>query len=97
MPTLLGTDSVQVRFDTAAQIAQVRVGRDTLRFDLRLLPAAAESVSARYDMPRELLRLDTASFRRRARLALESANGRRRGKERRFSDWQGWLFLGRPE
>jgi hypothetical protein len=93
---LAGADSVRVRFDTASGIARVRVGRDTLVFDLgRLGSTLAESSDRQRAIPAERLRLDAAIPGRRGALMLESIDGRRRGDTVRVGGWHGTLFLGR--
>jgi hypothetical protein len=92
-----GADSVRVRFDTVSGTARVRVGRDSLTFDVgRLSSTLAESSDVRrYEVPEERLRLDAAIPGRRGTLMLESIEGRRAGKAVRVTGWQGTLFLGR--
>jgi hypothetical protein len=95
--TLAGADSVRVRFDTVSGTARVRVGSDSLTFDVgRLSSTLAESSDVRrYEVPEERLRLDAAVPGRRGTLMLESIEGRRAGKTVRVTGWQGTLFLGR--
>jgi hypothetical protein len=95
--TLAGADSVRVRFDTVSGTARVKVGRDSLTFDVgRLSSTLAESSDVRrYEVPEERLRLDAAIPGRRGTLMLESIEGRRAGKTVRVTGWQGTLFLGR--
>jgi hypothetical protein len=94
---LAGGDSVRVRFDTASGIARVRVGRDSLVFDVgRLGRTLAESSDVRRnEVPAERLRLEAAVPGRRAALMLESIDGRRTGDTVRVGGWHGTLFLGR--
>ena len=94
--TLAGADSVRVRFDTASGIARVRVGRDSLVFDVGRLSSVAETSGVRqYEVPAERLRLEAAVPGRRGALMLESIDGRRTGDTVRVSGWRGTLFLGR--
>jgi hypothetical protein len=94
--TLAGADSVRVRFDTASGMAHVRVGRDSLVFDVGGLSSVAESSDVRqYEVPAERLRLEAAIPGRRGALMLESIDGRRTGDTVRVSGWRGTLLLGR--
>jgi hypothetical protein len=95
--TLAGADSVRVRFDTTSGIARVRVGRDSLAFDVgRLSSTLAETSDVRrYEVPAERLRLEAAIPGRRGALMLESIEGRRTGNTLRVTGWRGTLFLGR--
>jgi hypothetical protein len=87
---------VRVRFDTASGIARVRVGRDSLVFDVgRLGSLVVTSDVRQYDVPAERLRLETAVPGLRGALMLESIDGRRTGDSMRVSGWRGTLFLGR--
>ena len=94
--TLAGADSVRVRFDTVSGTARVRVGSDSLTFDVgRLSSTLAESSDVRrYEVPEERLRLDAAIPGRRGTLMIESIEGRRTGKQVRVTGWQATLFLG---
>jgi hypothetical protein len=94
--TLAGADSVRIRFDTASGIARVRIGRDSLVFDMGRLSSLAETSDVRqYEVPAERLRLEAAIPGRRGALMLESIDGRRTGDTVRLSGWRGTLFLGR--
>jgi hypothetical protein len=93
---MAGADSVRVRFDTAG-VARVRVGGDSVLFDLRPLARmiAADSTLVPHDVPAERLRIIAVTPTRRAVLALESLNGTRTGDSVRIQGWHGTLFLGR--
>ena len=92
-----GGDSVRVRFDTATGIAHVRAGSDTLVFDLSRLAEQAQDGAQPWSVAADRLRLEAKAPTRRAVLALESINGRRKGDSIRVRGWQGRLFLGKAK
>jgi hypothetical protein len=94
---LVGSDSVRTRFDSSSGVAVVRIGRDSLVFDLRRLAGVLMETSdvRRYDVPAARLRLDAVSPGRRGTLMLEHIDGRRNGSTVRVGDWNGMLLLGR--
>ena len=96
-PIPIGSDSVRVRFDTTAGFARVRMGSDTLHFDLHRLvnQLARDSILVRYDLPADRLRLTSNTGARRAILALESLDGSRKENSVRLTSWSGVLFLGK--
>jgi uncharacterized protein DUF4153 len=99
MPRQAGADSVRVWFDDSSSIARVRVGPDSLAFDLGRLAngLAGNSLLIRNDIPVEALRLEAFTTRRRGVLLLQSLSGRRRGDFLRVQSWQGKLLLGKPQ
>jgi Domain of unknown function (DUF4153) len=98
-PRLAGPDSVMVSFDTGSSVARVRVGTDSLKFDLGHLAneLAGKSVLVRNEIPVEALRLEAATARRKGALVLQSLNGRRNGDSLRVEHWYGKLLLGRAD
>lgn len=96
--TLVGTDSLSVRFDTLSSIVDVKVGQDSLRFDLRQLVSGLghDSTMARGRVSAESLRLVALTEARRAVLALQGLNGRRSGDSVQVNGWHGVLLLGTP-
>jgi len=98
-PRLAGTDSVRVRFDTAFSVARVRVGPDSLAFDLGRLAstAAGKSGLVRNDVPIEDLRSEAVTSRRRGALVLQNLSGRRTGGSVHVDNWHGKLLLGRAK
>jgi hypothetical protein len=97
---LAGPDSVNIAGTLATNIARIRVGADTLEFDLRPLARTATNG--------EPLRVEATAGERRGVLALTQLNGRRlwkeSGVERVAGDsvqvnyWGGWMLLGtRPQ
>ena len=94
-PIVVEGDTVHVRFDTLSGVVRVGVGTDSLRFDLRELAVRmAGDAGVGVPVPAERLRLEAAGSKRKATLALESLNGRRKGNTVEVEHWQGRLFLG---
>ncbi len=92
---IVDQDTVQVRFDSTTGMLGVRVGTDSLAFDLRELAARISgSADGNGPVPPEQFRLEATGGKRRAKLALESLNGKGRGKSVKVEHWQGRLFLG---
>jgi len=97
-PLAAGEDSVRTRFDSSSGIVVVRVGQDSLRFDVGRL---ADSVwrdrsTPASSVPAERLRLAAYSETRRGLLALQSVNGRRTDQSIGVDRWNGKLLLGKP-
>jgi Domain of unknown function (DUF4153) len=89
---MIAGDSVSV-VPGGGRIARIRVGEDTLTFDL--LPLArryADSVGGG-TAPLEQLRVEAAPGARRGVLALSGVNGRRRDSLE-VTHWNGWVLLG---
>jgi hypothetical protein len=93
MPRLVGTDSVQVRFDTLTGVARVLIEGDTVAFDLRRLAYALDSSELTDRVPRGQLSLDGSTSGYRIRLSLEHMNGRRTADSLLIRRWEGQLFL----
>jgi hypothetical protein len=90
---VLDGDSVSV-VPAGDGVARIRVGTDTLAFDL--VPLArryADSMSAGGVSP-ERLRVTATQGGRRGALAISSLNGERRDSLR-ITQWSGWVLLGR--
>jgi hypothetical protein len=76
-----GGDTVKVLSDTTRRIARIRVGNDTLRFDIGALVARiADSIPARQALPAERLRIEAAAGARRGALLITNINGQRSGE-----------------
>jgi hypothetical protein len=94
---LAGPDSVNIVGTLADNMARIRVGADTLVFDLRPL--------ARSATPGKELRVEATAGERRGVLALTQLNGRRLWKEAvarttagdsvQVNYWGGWVLLGK--
>jgi hypothetical protein len=97
-PLLVGADTVYTRFDTTSDILRVRVGTDSLSFDLGHLAdtIAKDWATTPSNVPAERLRLTEVTPRRRATLAVQMLNGRRTPKSVKVDRWHGKLFLGKP-
>lgn len=94
-PVVVERDTVHVRFDTLSGVVRVEIGTDSLLFDLRELAArVSKDASAGVPVPAERLRVQAGGARRKATLALETLNGRRKGGSVKVEHWQGRLFLG---
>jgi hypothetical protein len=92
-PTVVEQDTVRVRFDSLSGILRVRIGADSLLFDLNAL-ATRRVGDVGVPVPPELLRVEATGSSRKATLALESLNGKRKGNSIQVEHWQGRLFLG---
>ena len=86
-----------VQFDTTTGIALVRIGDDTVRFELLPLgERIVDSIPAGRAMQPERLTVEPAAGPRRARLLLQSLGGRRRGDSLVINNWSGTLLIGGP-
>jgi hypothetical protein len=95
-PIVAGQDTVHARFDSVSGVLSVRVGADSLGFDLRQLAGAIDhEPSAGAQVAGHRLRLEATTGQRKAMLALESLNGKRTAESVQVDRWQGRLFLGR--
>ncbi|HEU4829315.1 MAG TPA: DUF4153 domain-containing protein [Gemmatimonadales bacterium] len=73
-----GRDTIQVLTDTTRRIARVRVGRDTLVFDVgALVHRIADSIPPRQSLPAERLRIRSAPGPRQGELLITNINGQR--------------------
>jgi Domain of unknown function (DUF4153) len=97
-PFTVEGDTIHTRFDTTSDIFQVRVGTDSLVFDLgRLADTIAKDwATAPGNVPADRLRLSVVTPSRRATLAVQTLNGRRTQKSVSVDRWYGKLFLGKP-
>jgi uncharacterized protein DUF4153 len=94
-PVTVGTDTLRAHFDSAAGLLLVKIGTDSLVFDLRQLAGEMSGdASVGAGVPAERLRVIAKGGRRKGMLALESLNGRRNGSSVKVERWQGRLFLG---
>jgi len=90
-----GGEAVGVRFDTATGVARVRVGGDTVRFEL--LPVVArvvDSIPTGRAVRADLLRVEPVPVARKARLMLQSVGGRRSRDSLLIRHWSGTLLIG---
>jgi hypothetical protein len=96
-PRVAGSDSIQTRFDSTSGVFWLRVGADSLEFDLSRLAntIAKDWATAPNNVPAERLRLSAVTPRRKVMLAVQSLNGYR-GAKVSVDRWQGKLFLGKP-
>lgn len=96
-PRTAGGDTVQVIADTAKRIARVRVGRDTLRFDVGALVASiVDSIPPRQALPGERLRIVSEPGPRRGELLITNINGQRSDDgEMTIDHWGASLLLAR--
>jgi hypothetical protein len=88
---------VQVLPDTIRRIARVRVGRDTLRFDVGgLVASVVDSIPPRQALPADRLRIASAPGPRRGELLITNINGQR-GKDGEIAidHWGATLLLSR--
>ena len=77
-PRIAGGDTVQVVADTVRRMARIRVGRDTLRFDVGALVASIiDSIPLRQALPGERLRIVSEPGPRRGELLITNINGQR--------------------
>ena len=77
-PRIAGLDTVQVLPDTVRRIARVRVGRDTLLFDVgALVTSFIDSIPPRQSLPAGRLRIASAPGPRRGELLITNINGQR--------------------
>ncbi|MGE5927114.1 MAG: DUF4153 domain-containing protein [Gemmatimonadota bacterium] len=92
-PRLAGGDTVQVVADTVQGIARIRVGRDTLRFDVGALVASIiDSIPLRQALPGERLRVVSEPGPRRGELLITNINGQR-SDDMTIDHWGGSLLL----
>ena len=94
---MLGGDSVSVVPGAPSGVARIRVGADTLDFDLRPIGRRhADSLEPRAFIPAAQLRVETGEGSRRGTLALSHFNGRRKRDSIEVGYWTGSLLLGKP-
>ena len=91
-----GPDSVAVIGHVGSSIVRVRVGADTLAFDLRpLARSGAGPVAAPGRGASAPLRVEAVAGARRGVLSLNQLNGTRSGDSVLVSYWSGWVLVGR--
>jgi hypothetical protein len=91
-----GPDSVAVVGHLGNGVVRVRVGADTLEFDLRpLARGAAGSIPARGRGASTMQPIEAAAGARRGVLALNQLNGTRSGDSVLVTYWNGWVLVGR--
>lgn len=87
-------DTVQVIAAPRDSLVHIRVGGDTLRFDLRPLGRPASAPGAQRDTIAGQRRwVEAARGRRRGVLWVTELNGRRRGDSVWVDYWRGWVLL----
>ena len=96
---MAGADSVQVLSDTTSGVTRIRVGSDTLRFDVSALAAVlADSLPPDRMVTADRLRLESTSGSWRGTLLLSTLTGKRReDRGMEVGNWHGSLLLARPE
>jgi len=91
-----GPDSVAVIGHVGSSIVRVRVGADTLVFDLRpLARSGRSSIPASGRHATAMLRVEAVAGARRGVLSLNQLNGRRSGDSVLVDYWSGWALLGK--
>ena len=96
VPAVIGADTVQTQLDSS-DVLRVAIRSDTLLFDLRRLAMARPGDPLNGSVPAERLRLDAATNKYRAVLALTYLNGTRNGTAIDVQSWQGTLLLGKSD
>jgi hypothetical protein len=92
---MLGADTVNVVSQGASGVARIRVGADTLEFDLRPIARRhADSLQPRASVPAELLRVEAGANGRRGALAVSQLNGTRTRDSVAVGYWSGSVLLG---
>jgi hypothetical protein len=91
-----GPDSVAVIGHLGSGVVRVRVGADTLEFDLRpLARSGARAIPASGRGASAMLRVEAVAGARRGVLSLNQLNGTRSGDSVLVSYWSGWVLVGR--
>jgi hypothetical protein len=91
-----GADSVAVVSRAGSALVRVRVGADTLKFDLRpLLRRDGRSLPGTGHVTGASLRLEAVAGPRRAVLSLDQLSGMRSADSVQVMSWTGWVLLGR--
>jgi hypothetical protein len=91
-----GPDSVAVIGHLGSSVVRVRVGADTLVFDLRpLARGGASSIPASGRGASAMLRVEAVAGAWRGVLSLNQLNARRSGDSVLVNYWSGWVLLGR--
>ena len=90
-----GVDSVAVVSRLGTALVRVRVGADTMEFDLRpLVRREGPSVPQMRRVTGAMLRLEGVAGQRRAVLSLDQLSGMRSGDSVQVMSWAGWVLLG---
>jgi hypothetical protein len=93
---LAGLDSVAVIGHPGTNVVRVRVGADTLEFDLRPLARGGAGATPASGRPAPAtLRVEAVAGARRGVLSLTQLNGTRSGDSVLVSYWSGWVLVGR--
>jgi Domain of unknown function (DUF4153) len=93
---LAGPDSVAVIGHPGTNVVRVRVGADTLEFDLRPLARGGAGATPASGRPASAtLRVEAVAGARRGVLSLTQLNGTRSGDSVLVSYWSGWVLVGR--
>jgi hypothetical protein len=91
-----GADTVAVVERAASGAERIRVGADTLEFDVQGLARRQAGANGRSGtIPAEQLRIELGTNGRRRVLAISEMNGARTGDSVRVDYWRGWLLVGR--
>jgi hypothetical protein len=92
---LAGSDSVAIIGHVGSGVVRVRVGPDTLDFDLRPLARAGAGSIPASGSGSAMLRVEAVAGTRRGVLSLNQLNGTRSGDSVTVSYWNGWVLVGR--
>jgi len=93
---LAGLDSVAVIGHPGTNVVRVRVGADTLEFDLRPLARGGAGATPASGRPAPAtLRVEAVAGARRGVLSLTQLNGTRSGDSVLVTYWSGWVLVGR--
>jgi hypothetical protein len=92
---MIGADTVNVVSQTARGVARIRVGADTLAFDLRpIIRRHADSPQPGMSVPAEQLRIESEEKGRRTALAITQLSGSRTPDSVVVGYWSGTVLLG---
>jgi uncharacterized protein DUF4153 len=90
-----GPDSVAVIGRLGSGVVRVRVGADTLEFDLRPVARGGANSIPASGHASAMLRVETVAGARRGVLSLSQLNGRWSGDSVLVNYWSGWVLVGR--
>lgn len=91
-----GADTVKVIGGVGSDLVRIRVGGDTLEFDLRpLAQPDVRTIPPGGRLPAASLRVEAGAGPRRGVLSLNQLNGRSSGDSVTVTHWAGWVLLGR--
>jgi hypothetical protein len=92
------SDTIAVDLDTATGSTLVRVGGDTLRFELMpVVGRLVDSIPMNRAIPADQMQMEGLPGGRTARLILDNLGGARNGDAIVIRHWSGTLLLGRRE